>query len=77
MQSAPSYRESLTIGSFGSLHGHPIVSPRLLPSLVQPMGLHHPGPPLILPLSSPTQCPDLPPITTTIIASTSIPFPSH
>ena len=77
MQSALSYRESLTIGSFGSLYGNPIVSLGLLPSLVQPMGLHHLGPPLILPLGSPTQCPDLPPITTPIIASTSIHFASH
>ena len=77
MQSTPSYREILVIGSFGSLYGHHVVSPRLLPSLLQPVGLHWPRPPRILPLGSPTQGPKVPPITTTSIASTSIPLLIH
>ena len=77
MQSAPSYKESSAIGSFGSLYGNPVVSHGLLPSLVQPVGLHRPGSPPIFPLGSPTQGPDVLPITTTSIASTSIPLPSH
>ena len=58
MQSASSYMESSVIGSFGSLYGLHVVSPGLLPSLVQPMGLHRAQPP---PLPVPSQLDALPP----------------
>ena len=58
MQSAPRYRERLVIGSFGSLYRPHVLSPRLLPSLVQPVGLHCPRPP---PIRFPSQLDALPP----------------
>ena len=58
MQSAPSYMESSVIGSFVSLYGPHVTSPGLLPSLLQPVGLHHARPP---PLLVPTESKDLPP----------------
>ena len=58
MQSAPSYMESSVIGNFGSLYGPRVTSPGLLPSLVQPVGLHHARPP---PLLVPSELDALPP----------------
>ena len=58
MQSSSSYRESSVIGSFVSLYGPHVVSPGLLPSLVQPVGLHCPRPP---PIPMPSQLDALPP----------------
>ena len=58
MSFAPSYMESSIIGSFGSLYGPRVTSPGLLPSLVQPVGLHHSRPP---PLPVPSELDALPP----------------
>ena len=58
MQSALSYRESSVIGIFCSLYGPHVVSLGLLPSLIQPVGLHFPRPP---PIPVPSQLDSLPP----------------
>ena len=50
--------ESSIIDNFGSLYKRGVTSPGLLPSLVQPMGLHHARPP---PLPVPSQLDALPP----------------
>ena len=58
MQSAPSYMESSVIDNFASLYGWGVTSPRLFPSLVQPVGLHRARPP---PLPVSTESEALPP----------------
>ena len=50
--------ESSVIDIFGSLYGSHVVSSGLLPSLLQPMGLHRPRPP---PIPLPSQLDALPP----------------
>ena len=73
MQFASSYREISVIGSFGSLYGPHVTSPRLLPSLVQPVGLHCARPP---PLPVPSELAALtpsPPMVSRVEATFDVP----
>jgi hypothetical protein len=65
--------ESSVIANFGSLYGPHVTSPGLMPSLVQPVGLHHTRPPPLPVTSEFDALPPSPPMDSRVEATFDVP----